>query len=479
MAQNRHLHTIIYFLIFISGWLVPSMGLPPAGTKIISVFLALIYGWTFIGFTWPSIFTLLGLGFSGYADPGAIFVQGFGHPAIIFTFFIFIYTKYCDKSGLNEYMARWLLSRSIFVGRPWIFTYCIMTGAMVIGFLIDALPAVFLIFGILYNVFSDVGYKRGDAYTGYLTAGVIVAGVLSFVMKPWGGQNLFGLQVYTDVSGGAVIPSLTLMAVSWPVCLLTIFIYTLVMRYVLRLDVKPLTSLSEDYFAKIRAELKMTPEAKLAGLTLLVFLALMLGPNIFTKGPIHDFFAMFPIQVAMGLILGVLCLININKKPVFNFQECASSINWDVVWMMVAAIMISSALSSKASGLGELMTTGLQSFSPEDNPITFVSGFTLLGAVATQFTHNITILVVGMPIIWNISQVTAINPEVLSLMLILGAGGAYATPAASTVGALMFANTEWIGVKRAYITGILCWLAYLVCTFAVGLPLILAFCGKI
>ena len=61
--------------------------------------------------------------------------------------------------------------------------------------------------------------------------------------------------------------------------------------------------------------------------------------------------------------------------------------------------------------------------------------------------------------------------------VLLAAGTAFATPAASTVGALSFANGEWIGMRRAFQAGILGCADGLLCMLALGLPLVSAVVG--
>ena len=60
---------------------------------------------------------------------------------------------------------------------------------------------------------------------------------------------------------------------------------------------------------------------------------------------------------------------------------------------------------------------------------------------------------------------------------VAAAGAAYATPAASTVGALSFANGEWVGVRRAFKAGISGCVAAIFCMLVLGLPLVSAIIG--
>ena len=90
---------------------------------------------------------------------------------------------------------------------------------------------------------------------------------------------------------------------------------------------------------------------------------------------------------------------------------------------------------------------------------------------------GITIVLIAVPLIWNLGQSTGINPTGFSILMLLAAGAAYATPAASTVGALSFANGEWVGVRRAFKAGILGCAAAIICMLGLGLPLVSAVIG--
>lgn len=105
--------------------------------------------------------SLVALGFTGYGDPAGIIASAFSHPAVLFTLFVLAFTSYCNQSGINAVMAKWFLSRAAFTGRPWVFTASVLVGTLLIGFLVDGVPTVFLISGILYSIFDDAGFRKG------------------------------------------------------------------------------------------------------------------------------------------------------------------------------------------------------------------------------------------------------------------------------------------------------------------------------
>lgn len=478
-TSSAYLHVAVFFALTFGTGLLPPVGITEMGMKILGVFLGLLYGWSFIGFAWPSMICLVALGFTGYAEPAAIIASAFSHPAVLFTIFVLAFTTYCDKSGINAVMAKWFLSRNIFAGHPWIFTASVLTGTLIISFLVDGVPTVFLISGILYSMFGDIGLKRGDAYPAWLLAGVCIAGVLSYACKPWAGQNLMGISTLANVSGGAaVIGNMTLIAIALPVCIATLLVYTLIVRFIFRPDVSNLANLTREYLANIRSGIAMGRAQRLAAASLAVFLILMFLPNILPAGsPMAAFFNKFSMTVAITFILGVLSFIRVDDKPAFDFHACASGINWNVIWMLAASIPVSAAMSCDGAGLSNVLTELLRTFASGGNIILFLAGFMIFVNVMTQFTHNVTIVLIAVPLIWNLSQSTGINPAGFSILMFLAAGAAFATPAASTVGALSFANGEWIGMRRAFQAGILGCAGGIICMLALGLPLVMVFVG--
>lgn len=476
----RHiLHIAIFFLLTFGTGFLPPVGITAMGMNILGVFLGMLYGWTFIGFAWPSMICLVALGFTGYADPGKIIGSAFSNPAVLFTIFVLAFTTYCDKSGINTVMAKWCLSRRIFAGHPWLFTASVLTGTLIIGFLVDGVPAAFLIAGILYSMFRDIDMKQGDNYPAYLLAGVYMAGVLSFACKPWAGQNLMGITALADISGGtAVIDNISLITIAMPVSIATLLLYTLIIRFVFRPDISRLASLTPEYLDSISAQIHVGRKQGIAAAALVIFLIVMFLPNVLPAGSAAAaFFGKFNMVVAMVVILGVLSFIRVDGEPVFDFHDCSSGINWNVIWMLAASMPVSAALSSDGAGLSRVLSDILQSFVSDGSILLFLIGFMIFINVMTQFTHNVTIVLIAVPIIWNLGQSTGINPVGFSILMLLAAGAAYATPAASTVGALSFANGEWVGVRRAFKAGISGCVAAIFCMLVLGLPLVSAIIG--
>lgn len=67
------LHTVMMCLVMFGFRYVPAPGaVTEYGMAVLGVFLALVYGWSFIGILWPSLLGIFGLAFAGYGTVEAV-----------------------------------------------------------------------------------------------------------------------------------------------------------------------------------------------------------------------------------------------------------------------------------------------------------------------------------------------------------------------------------------------------------------------
>ena len=154
------IHTFVYFLLTFCFGYLPFHALTPFGMNIVGIFIGLLYGWTFIGFVWPSMMSIFALGLCGYfKTPQAAFASAFSNHLVIFMLLVLVFTAYCEKSGINKKLSCWFLSRKGLAGKPWCFTFMVLLGTFVVSFLVDGNAVVFLVWYLMYSVFDEIGYK--------------------------------------------------------------------------------------------------------------------------------------------------------------------------------------------------------------------------------------------------------------------------------------------------------------------------------
>lgn len=204
----------------------------------------------------------------------------------------------------------------------------------------------------------------------------------------------------------------------------------------------------------------------------------MLLPNLLPSDwASMKFLNLFALGTGMILILSILSIIRIDHKPVFDFQSCSEGINWNVIWMFASSIPVSSALGSPEAGLEPLIKEFMGSYFSSGSSLLTLVLFMICVNLITQIAHNVAVIIVAAPIVWNLSQTAGFNPVGFYLLVILSAGIAFVTPAASIIGAISFSNGEWIGVQRAFKVGFIGNFICLGCLIALGLPLVLLLVG--
>ena len=470
------LHALVYFLLTFGAGYVPLSHLEPLGMSVMGIFLGLLYGWTFIGFIWPSMLSIFALGVCGFfPTPQAAFSNAFSNLLVIFMLLVLVFTAYCEKSGLNRKLSCWFLSRKIVVGRPWTFTFMVLLGSFVVSFLVDGNAVVFLVWNLMYSIFEEVGYKRGERYPAFLLAGVAIAAILSFGCKPWGNVCILAIGALENSSSGAyTVNYLTFMAVTIPICIMFVAAYFVVMKYVFRPDVSRLMNLSDEYLSRIRSELRLNRQEGIALAALVVFMGLMILPTLLMgKNGVAGLLAGFNFLSAIAVVLIALSLMRLEGRPLLDFDACArDGIHWHVFWITAAALPVSAAVSSDAAGITAWLGEVMNSWFSGANVIVFLVLFSVVINLATQFTHNVSLVLIAVPIAVQVSGSLGLNPLALTVLIVIAAACAYATPAASTVAAVLFSNVDWIGVKNSFKAGFSAVAAGLLVLFAFGFPLI-------
>lgn len=462
------LHVIAYFILTFGIGLIPYSGLPVLGMKVLGIFIGLVYGWTFLGFIWPSCISILALGFSGYDKPFNVLASGFSNEIVIFLILTMVYLAYCEDSGLSKKIAYWFLSRKFLSGHPWVFAYIVMLATYLLGICISGVQAMLLIWGILYGIYQELGYKKLDLYPAFLTFGTVFAAVASFSARPWTGVPMLALGSLNSISGESFeIPFLPFMTVASITYLIAFSLFLLIVKFVIRPDVTPfMNSVNLQIFVEMRTNLTMTKQERVAGYSFIAFLLLLFLPSFIP--------ALKPLSMSITaiLILSVLCIYRIDGKPALNFQKCASQgIAWNIVLMAVSMLPIASALSAENVGIVTWLNVLVGSLFEGMHSTTFLVIMIVICALITQIAHNAIAASMIIALGYPVSLSLGVDPLLMTVLISYAAGLALLTPAASTGAAIGFSNTEWIGPINALKAGAISVIVGIACIIVFAIPL--------
>ena len=446
------IHSLIsLFFMFGFGLLAPFNGLEPLGMKILGIFLGMLWGWTFIGFIWPSIFGLIALGLSDYGTVDSLMKAGWSNTSItIFCLLLLVMAKHLENIGLSRKIAFWFISRKVNVGRPYVFTTMIFLAGFALGATVSLFASIFLLWGIFYEICDILGFEKKSKYVVIVLVGIVYSSMLGYAVFPFKALALMVLNQLNLASGGLTIDFLDYTILSFFICIGCLCVYVLVIKFILRPNVAPLLG-DNDYFAEHRGE-KLDKQQCIGAIFLIIFIFAMFAPSVgFLKATwIGSLFAQMGATGSLFFLLAVLAFVRVDGKSALDFQACAAGINWDVIIMFVATMPVASALESEQAGVMNWITELLTPVFQGMGPMTFTIVFCLLAGILTQFCHNVVLAVVMTPIAYNFAVLTGANPFIVIVIMAFSLGIAVATPGGSAMGALIYLNTEWIGTANAY-----------------------------
>ena len=117
---------IVLFFMFGFRCIPPLEPITEIGMGVLGVFLGVIWGWTFVSQVWPSIMSLIAIGFTGYMTVTEAFATGFSNDNVLFVFFTLTLMYAIDQAGVTKLLAYKILNLKIGRGHPWILTFLII-----------------------------------------------------------------------------------------------------------------------------------------------------------------------------------------------------------------------------------------------------------------------------------------------------------------------------------------------------------------
>ncbi len=476
MSTNRRSLYVVHMLIvlllmFGFGYLPAFSPITPLGMKIIGLFLGLLYGWTTVGLIWPSLIGMLALGLSGAMTTLNVLKEGFGSDTTLIILFLLIFAAIVDDSGLSKSIAMWIVTRPVFYGKPWLFTFSFLVMAFLLSAGTSTIGAIVLCWGILYMVVESLGYKPGDTYPAFMVITIVYACTLGLCLLPFKSVPLALLGVFSSLSGEAV-SYVNYTAFTAPVCLLSLLVITLVGKFILRPDVTNLVNLNADTFKNTTVE-KLNKKQKIVLGFFAALIILLFMPNIL---PAEFFLAKILSNIgATGtvvMLVAIMVMLHYEGKPLLNFRDMAAKgIQWDVVILTAMVMPLSNVIMADETGIKQFLAGYLMPLVSGMSSMVFCATVAVLAIVITNFFNNGVTGLIFITLTYDASISMGLNPTVVTILIIFCVHLALLTPAASPMAALLHSNRTWAPTSLIYKYGALSIIVTAVFLLIVGVPL--------
>lgn len=436
----KWIHYAITAILVFGSQFLPQIGpVTPLGGAVLGTFIGVIYGWTFLDMIWPSIIGLIGLGYAVGMSP--VLAASLGSPIMGMVFMTFAMLTLLTETELTNVIAKLFVANRFAKGRPWMFFFFFLLGCYVCC-QINIFVCIILMTGILLDMCKKLDIKPYTPLPAVLLLGMVLSVQMSQIAIPFRGTGITLVAAYSAMAGG--MPNFMLyMAYVVPLGLLMLVAYTLICRFVFRIDVTPLKNISDDTFGSAD---KMTKDQKIALFFLVFTIVMLLSTSVLPKTwPITIFLTKITMFGQAAIVVLVYMLV---KKPdgkkFFNYSQCAAKgVQWEAIWMTAFILPISNYMTAEGTGIKEMLAMMLAPFT-KFSPILFIVGVMIFAGLVTNVANNVVLAVVILPVAVTFATQMGISALGVACMLFIVTQLAMFTPGASVPAGLAFSNSEWV-----------------------------------
>ena len=485
MKKNMsYIHFAIGLLIMLIFRFIPVGVLPNVtepGLQIMGIFIGTIYLWSTSDPSVASITAIVMIGLSDFTTAGGALVGCFGNATVIQMLFLMIFMGGLTNRRLTVYIGRWILTRKVIEGKPWVFTTAILLGSYCMSVFIGCFAPIFLFWPVLYGIFEDVGFKKTDKYPKLIVIGVVLGALIGFPVPPYMSNGLALLGNYRGLlpnfgnlseMPGVMIADGTYFIACFIMGLLLIASVVLVMRFVFRPDVEPLKDVTIEMLEKNPLP-PMNKAQKIYGVSLVVFIFCMLVPSLLPTVPVLSFLYQNSLLVPVALTV-ILCLLRGEDGPVLDMQSVmGKDFAWPTFWLCTAAIYLGGVLTNEATGITPFLNTVLSPIFTGMSGAVFTVVLLLVTVVLTNICNSLVIGMIMQPVVLTYCVSAGVNPApIITLLIFTVLLSAACTPAASPFAAMLFGNKDYLTSGDVYKYATTFVLVELAIILVIGIPFI-------
>lgn len=485
MKKNKsYIHFAIGLVIMLAFRLIPVGVLPnvtEVGLQIMGIFLGTIYLWTTMDPTVSSLTAVIMIGLSDYTTASGALAGFMGNSTLVQMLFMMVFMGGLTNRKVTAYIGRWILTRKIIEGKPWVFTTVILIGTYLMAIFIGCFAPIFLFWPVLYGVFEDVGFKKTDKYPKLIIIGIVIAALIGFPVPPYmsNGLALLGnyrglLPNFGDLASmdGVMIADASYFIGCFIMGLILVIAVVLVMKFIFRPDVTPLKDVKVEMFEKNPLP-PMNTAQKIYGIFLIIFVAVMLLPSLFPSVPLLGWLNQNAMIITMILPV-VLCLIQVEDGPVLNFGKVmGTEFAWPTFWLIAAAMYIGSVLTNESTGITAFLSTVLSPIFNGMSGTMFTVVLLLMTVILTNICNSLVIGMIMQPVVLTYCMQAGVNPApIITLLIFTVLLTAACTPAASPFAAMLFGNKEYLTSGDVYKYATVFVLVETLLILVVGIPFI-------
>ena len=441
--RKETIYAIIGIILMFSGWFIPPIEpITEVGMQLVGIFVGLIWLWSTSGMLWPSLMGIAAMMFSDYGNFATVLAASFGNFSVWSTAFMMAIFGVIEQYGVNDYIVRWILSRKIINGRPWIFTFIWFFTVFVLSALGAGFAMIFMFWGLTYKLAEDLGYQKKDKYITMLLYGVVISSAIANPALPFMPWILQINGIWSGLSGNSAFTYAQHLIMVLPISICTLIAYILLMRFVFKADIERLKSINTEMFTAN----PLPPMDKIQKLLLWyipIVVVVLFAPSVMPAT--WKITQMLNSAGAAGLSIfffAVLCLIRKDGKSIIDMHYLGGEkIAWDLVFLLACVMAISSALTADSTGVKPFLSGILNPIFGGMSPFILFAVLLFVCLFLTNLANNGVIALLLLSIFCiTTADMNLPNTGYFVTMLAYACQVAFLIPGSSIYGALLHGN---------------------------------------
>ena len=475
------LHVAIGMVILILfSWVLPAPSpITPLGMKVVGAFLMMVYTWSTIGTLWPSLLGLFFVSISGVGDAGlnAVWMQAVGNYTVLLTLFAMILFGAVDEVGDTLYICKWLLTRKVFAGRPFVFLAIFYLCCFVLSTLVSPISGLIIMWPISLRLVETMGVTRDDAFWKFFFVGMFLCMTLGQPFFPFMGAQLIPCSAFASMTGTS-IPMLPYMLVNLIMTFLVMAVFLLLIK-VLRVDISKLKGVNPDMIEEQMPLPPMDLRQKAFLWMIPIYLIALIVPSFLPKdNPVVAFLNSLGVLGVTVAFFTFFLIARFNGKPMLDMKEVAyKQFNWGIFFMIAAAVFTANQLSSPATGVSAWLVQVLDPILGNQSEMGFIAIMFTVALLITNFANNAAMAVVLLPVVISFSDQLGIAAMPVAMGVIMMVFVAMLTPAASPHAGMMWGRKDIYTAGDIMSIGLPMCIITLVMYILVGYPLAKVLCA--
>ena len=483
LMKKDNFFLVLSLVLIIGSRFMPELwGLSPNAWGVLGVFFGSLLMWITISIDWPSMITLLALGFLPVFGFGKTFAGAFGNSTVAFLLFTFALVYPLSKTNFVRRCTIAFITNAIARRGAWHFVCFLFAAVTFMGLFISPSVLFVAFMPFLEDIFAVLEVKKGGKTGNMIMMGTAICISLSSGMTAIGHVWPTMAIGYYAAATGRDINQFQFMAFGIPTGILLIVLLLLVFRLFYRPD--DIGAIDPSKAMALRGTVPPADrrEKIILGTMGLVVL-LWVGPSLI-RGTFPDMYKTInSYTTAMPPLLGCIILFILKDKGerIMNFREVTSKgILWGSILMTGAATWLGACLTNKDVGISAWLTATLQPLTANMSLSAMILFFMTWAVLETNFSSNIvTTTVVSAVALSVLTAMPAGSVSVGAVLAMVGFSAAVCnmTPAGQSTINTVAIGSGWTSAKDMFIWGgIFAVMAVLVLTY-IGYPLGAAIIG--